>query len=105
MRLEWNPHTETAPTRQPVGACETPGKRLLTNDRLGVLEAAASNTAEHFGRQLSELRKKAGLTQREVATAMGVGQQRISAIKHGTDITTKTLARYATALGGRLYGC
>jgi len=36
---------------------------------------------------------------------MGVGQQRISAIKYGTDITTETLARYACDLGGRLYGC
>jgi DNA-binding XRE family transcriptional regulator len=73
------------------------------DDRVAVVEAAARNTAEHFGRQLAELRRKAGLTQREVAAAMGVGQQRVSAIEHGTDITTATLARYASAIGGRLY--
>lgn len=72
-------------------------------DRAEVLEAADRNTAEHFGRQLAELRKKAGLTQREVAEAMGVGQQRVSAIEHGRDTTTATLARYAAALGGKLY--
>src|SRR5881296_1459576 len=76
---------------------------VAPDDRASVVEAAARNTAEHFGRQLAELRRKAGLTQREVAAAMGVGQQRVSAIEHGTDITTATLARYANAIGGRLY--
>lgn len=66
-------------------------------------ETAARNAAEHLGRQLAELRKKACLAQREVADAMGVGQQRVSAIEHGTDMTTATLARYAAALGGELY--
>lgn len=73
------------------------------DDRAEVIEAASRHTAEHFGRQLAELRKKAGLTQREVAAAMGVGQQRVSAIEHGVDTTTSTLARYAAALGGKLY--
>jgi DNA-binding XRE family transcriptional regulator len=73
------------------------------DDRAAVLDAAAHNVAEHFGQQLADMRKRAGLTQREVAEAMGVGQQRISAIEHGSDNTTTTLARYAAALGGRLY--
>lgn len=73
------------------------------DDHAQVVQAAAQNTAENFGRQLAELRKKVGMTQREVAEAMGVGQQRVSAIEHGSDITTATLARYAAALGGHLY--
>jgi DNA-binding XRE family transcriptional regulator len=72
-------------------------------ERAAVAEASARHVAEHFGRQLADLRKRARLTQRDVAEAMGVGQQRVSAIEHGSDLTTTTLARYADALGGKLY--
>lgn len=53
---------------------------------------------------LAEERKRLGLTQRDVARAMGVTSGRVSQIENGdlevNEVTT--LARYAQALGGRL---
>ncbi len=51
---------------------------------------------------LTEMRKKAGLTQTEVAEAMGVTQQRVSAIENGAVAVVATLADYIRALGGEL---
>jgi DNA-directed RNA polymerase specialized sigma subunit len=49
---------------------------------------------------LTEMRKKAGLTQAEVAEAMGVSQQRVSAIESGAVAELATLGDYTRALGG-----
>ena len=51
---------------------------------------------------LIEMRKKAGLTQTEVAEAMGISQQRVSAIENGAVAVLATLADYISALGGEL---
>ena len=51
---------------------------------------------------LTEMRKKAGLTQAEVAEAMGASQQRVSAIESGGVAELATLADYIRALGGEL---
>ena len=51
---------------------------------------------------LTDMRKKAGLTQAEVAEAMGVSQQRVSAIESGSVAELATLADYIHALGGEL---
>jgi DNA-binding XRE family transcriptional regulator len=51
---------------------------------------------------LTEIRKRAGLTQAEVAEAMGVTQQRVSAIENGSVAELSTLADYIRALGGEL---
>jgi len=53
---------------------------------------------------LAEERKRLGLTQREVAEAMGVTPGRVSQIENGDlDINeVATLSRYAQALGGKL---
>jgi transcriptional regulator with XRE-family HTH domain len=51
---------------------------------------------------LAEMRKKAGLTQTEVAEAMGVSQQRVSAIESGVVAELATLGDYVRALGGEL---
>jgi transcriptional regulator with XRE-family HTH domain len=48
------------------------------------------------------MRKKAGLTQAEVADAMSVSQQRVSAIENGAVAELATLADYIRALGGEL---
>ncbi len=45
---------------------------------------------------------RAGLTQAEVAEAMGVSQQRVSAIENGSVAELSTLADYIRALGGEL---
>jgi DNA-binding XRE family transcriptional regulator len=53
---------------------------------------------------LAEERKRLGLTQREVADAMGVTPGRISQIENG-DLEVNevaTLGRYASALGARM---
>jgi len=51
---------------------------------------------------LTEMRKKAGLTQAEVAQVMGVSQQRVSVIESGGVAELATLADYIHALGGEL---
>ncbi|HWB37684.1 MAG TPA: helix-turn-helix transcriptional regulator, partial [Rugosimonospora sp.] len=53
---------------------------------------------------LAEERKRLGLTQRDVAEAMGVTAGRVSQIEHGDlDVNeVATLSRYAQALGARL---
>jgi DNA-binding XRE family transcriptional regulator len=51
---------------------------------------------------LTEMGRKAGLTQAEVAEAMGVSQQRVSAIESGSVAELATLADYIRARGGEL---
>ena len=55
--------------------------------------------------RLVELRKARGLTQQQVADAMGVSQRRVSAIEHGdvdrSELTT--LRTYIQALGGQIH--
>jgi DNA-binding XRE family transcriptional regulator len=54
------------------------------------------------GHRLAEVRKKAQVTQVELARRMGIGQPRVSAIERG-DIETLTVASvrsYVEALGG-----
>jgi DNA-binding XRE family transcriptional regulator len=48
------------------------------------------------------MRRNVGLTQGEVAEAMGVTQQRVSAIENGSVAELSTLADYIRALGGEL---
>jgi DNA-binding XRE family transcriptional regulator len=52
--------------------------------------------------RLADLRKRRGLTQREVAQAMGVTVGRISQIENGELSGIDILDRYVTALGGLL---
>lgn len=54
--------------------------------------------------KLSEIRKMRGLTQKQVASRMGVGQARVSSIERtGLEhLWLSTLYTYITALGGTL---
>ena len=56
------------------------------------------------GLRLGEVRKRLGLSQKELAGRMGISQTRVSAIETATlrDIKVSTLVAYAEALGGRL---
>jgi DNA-binding XRE family transcriptional regulator len=54
------------------------------------------------GNQLADARKQMGLTQREIATALGVSIARVSQIEHGEVMSFDVIARYVEALGGRL---
>ena len=59
--------------------------------------------AEVLGHRLAEVRRARGLTQQQVADRMGVTKGRISQIERGKVSGHDVLARYATALGGRLH--
>jgi DNA-binding XRE family transcriptional regulator len=59
--------------------------------------------AEVTGHRLAEVRRARGLTQQHVADRMGVSKGRISQIERGKISGQDVLARYATALGGRLH--
>jgi DNA-binding transcriptional regulator YiaG len=52
--------------------------------------------------RLAEIRKRRGLTQREVAAAMGVTVGRVSQIEAGDISGIDVLDRYVTAIGGLL---
>ncbi|MDT0318221.1 helix-turn-helix domain-containing protein [Streptomyces millisiae] len=55
------------------------------------------------GHELASLRKAQGMTQTQVAKAMGVTQGRVSQIEQGQDrLDTTTMAAYLHAIGGEL---
>ena len=56
-----------------------------------------------LGHRLAEVRRARGLTQQQVADRMGVTKGRVSQIERGKISGHDVLARYATALGGRLH--
>jgi DNA-binding XRE family transcriptional regulator len=58
--------------------------------------------ARQSGHRLAEERKRHGLTQAQLATAMGITPGRVSQIERGEVVTIDAIARYIDALGGRL---
>ncbi len=68
-----------------------------------VAEGRQELMAQVIGRRLAELRRARGLTQAQVAERMGVTKGRVSQIERGHLSSQDVLARYATALGGRLH--
>src|SRR6516225_2347486 len=58
--------------------------------------------ARQSGQRLAEERKRHGLTQAQLAQAMGVTPGRVSQIKRGELATIDAVARYVQALGGKL---
>lgn len=69
-------------------------------------EALEKRSAQLLARvrahNLAEMRKRQGLTQRQVAESMGVSVGRVSQIEHGDSSGVEVLDRYITALGGQL---
>ena len=59
--------------------------------------------SELVGRRLAEVRRARGLTQQRVADRMGVTKGRVSQIEQGQISSQDVVARFATALGGRLH--
>jgi DNA-binding XRE family transcriptional regulator len=72
------------------------------DDRPALEEARQKRVLQVRAEYLTEMRKKAGLTQAEVAEAMGVSQQRVSAIESGSVAELAAPADYIRALGGEL---
>ncbi|GGL34759.1 helix-turn-helix domain-containing protein [Planomonospora parontospora] len=58
--------------------------------------------AQAQGWRLSEMRKRRGLTQAQVADRMGISVARVSQIEKGDVSTREVLDRYVAALGGTL---
>src|SRR5215469_16989881 len=58
--------------------------------------------ARQSGQRLAEERKHHGLTQAQLAQAMGVTPGRVSQIERGELATIDGVARYVQALGGKL---
>jgi len=59
--------------------------------------------AQVVGHRLAEVRRARGLTQQQIAERMGVTKGRVSQIEQGKISGQDVVARYATALGGRLH--
>ena len=72
------------------------------DDRVAVQEARDKRALKIRADCLTEMRRKAGLTQADVAEIMGVTQQRVSAIENGAVAELATLADYIRAIGGEL---
>ena len=51
---------------------------------------------------LAEIRQSAGLTQEELAAALGIQQPSLSKLEHQDDMQISTLRRLIEALGGQL---
>lgn len=55
---------------------------------------------EHVGRKISELREKKGLTQADVAEAIGTTVPNFQRIEYGTqNVTIETMTKIANAIG------
>ncbi len=65
-------------------------------------KSAARERREAYvrGHQLGEMRAAAGMTQAELAVALGVSQARVSKIEHGEISGIDVVRAYVAALGG-----
>lgn len=65
-------------------------------------QAQVAQDAYVVGYRLAELRDKAGMTQTQLAEAMGVSQARVSAMERGevASLMVASVRSYITALGG-----
>jgi DNA-binding XRE family transcriptional regulator len=75
-----------------------------TSEEQAAGKAAAREHREAYvrGHQLAEMRTAAGLTQAELAEALGVSQARISKIEHGEISGIDVVRAYVAALGGSI---
>jgi len=62
----------------------------------------AFDTEYAIARELHRVRMKAHLSQAQLAERMGTTQSVISRIERGGNVSIETLARYASACGGKL---
>ncbi|MEU5596294.1 helix-turn-helix transcriptional regulator [Streptomyces sp. NPDC020298] len=88
---------------------EVRAEALSRHPELATAEAEEQRTAIREeskarirGHELAELRRKAGLTQRDMAAKLKVSQARVSQIEHGQIDSLEMLRAYAAVLGGRI---
>jgi len=74
---------------------DDPGRRAAARD---------ARTARDVGYHLAQMRKQQGMTQGQVARAMGVSQVRVSRMEHGDieRMQVESIAAYVAAIGGHL---
>ena len=88
----------------PSGVTPRPKAARLTADRQradrGQCRSPRAPEADVRGHQLAEMRTTAGVTQAELAGALGVSQARISKIEHGEISGIDVVRAYVAALGG-----
>ena len=75
-------------------------KGSLGADRLKQVEAKTKTMLAEM--LLPEIRKHSGLTQKEVATVLGISQPSLSKIENQDDMQIGTLSKLIQALGGKL---
>lgn len=75
-----------------------------TSEERAAGKAAARERREAYvrGHQLAEMRAAAGLTQAELADALGVSQARVSKNEHGEISGIDVVRAYVAALGGHI---
>lgn len=61
-----------------------------------------ARAASGGGLRLAELRRERGLSQAQVAAALGISQSDVSKLERRGDVRLSTLRRYVSALGGTL---
>jgi DNA-binding XRE family transcriptional regulator len=74
--------------------------RGLTKEDEG--HVAALNQALEDAMTLADLRRRAGMTQVELAAVLGLTQGRVSRIEREREVYLTTLREYVEALGGQL---
>ena len=78
--------------------------QILKQEKPEVVAAAKEKAADMLlSIHLAELRKKAELTQNEMADLLGVKQPTVAGMeKEGQDIRLSSLKRYIEAMGGKI---
>jgi predicted XRE-type DNA-binding protein len=75
-------------------------KQKMGSSRIRDVEA---RTKTMIGEMLlSEIRKRSGMTQQEVADALGISQPGLSKMEQQEDIQVSTLGKLIEAMGGRM---
>ena len=72
----------------------------MSPEQLAQVEVKAKNMMAEM--LLSEIRKEVGLTQKDLAEAMGIKQPSLSKLETQEDMQVSTLKRLVNALGGQL---
>ena len=88
----------------------TENSRTLRRDDSGIDDPARraaardARSARDIGYHLAHMRKQQGITQAQVAAAMGVSQVRVSRMEHGDveKMQVESIAAYVAAIGGHL---
>ena len=75
-------------------------KNQMSAERVSKIEAEKKTMLAEM--LLPEIRKRSGLTQKEVAKVLGISQPGLSKIEHQEDMQIGTLSKLIKAMGGKL---